>query len=481
MDLLENPLVEIMNPKSVVFLGPSNKVSNMATGQLLTTMNGGYKGEIFVVHPKEEHVLGFKAYRKVAELPKPVDLAIMVVPTRIVPETLVQCGEKGIKRVIISSAGFREVGEEGGEQERELNEIAKRYGIRFIGPNCIGVCNTQGGICTTWFVPQKSGPVSLISQSGTYVSHTLPYLSRLGLGLAKTMSVGNEANIDTVDCLAYLGDDPQTRAIAIYLEGIQRGKEFIEVAKEVTKKKPVVALYVGGSEAGARSGSSHTGALSGPDELYNSMFKQCGIIRAYTLEDLYDWAWALATQPLPKGRRIAILSNSGGPATSMADTCIKWKMEVPELSNDLQSKFKQFVFPWASSKNPIDLTFNLGDVKPFYDNIPKTLLNSNEIDGLLIYGVFGTYAFNLMKDMSGGRLDIPLKDMESSLTGLCEGFAKIPELCGKPMFGSSFFSREGEPLVALLEDRGMPIYPSPDRAVKAMAALCHYAEIRSRQ
>ncbi|MDY7031141.1 MAG: CoA-binding protein [Thermodesulfobacteriota bacterium] len=474
----QGPLDKIFSPESVVFLGPSNKMTNMATGQLLTTMSGGFKGEIFIVHPKEERVLGIKTYSQLADLPKPVDLAVMALPTRIVAQTLIECGEKGIKRVIISSAGFREVGREGEKLEKEITKIADRYGIRFIGPNCIGVCNMEEGLCTTWFVPQKSGHVSLVSQSGTYISHTMPYLSRLGFGIAKTISVGNEANIDIVDCLEYLGDDSQTKAIALYIEGIKRGKEFIDIARMVTQKKPVVALYVGGSEAGARSGASHTGALSGPDKIFNGIFKQCGILRAGTLEDLYDWTWALATQPLPKGRRIAILSNSGGPATSMADTCTKRGMEVPEFSTDLQKNIKDFTFPWASSINPIDLTFNLGDVTPFYKNIPEILLNSPEVDGVLVYGVFGAYAFKLLKEMAMGKLDISLTDLEASMTGLCEEFAQIPRFLGKPILGSSFFSREQEPLIALLEDRDIPIYPSPDRASKAMAALCRYAEIK---
>jgi acetyltransferase len=309
--------------------------------------------------------------------------------------------------------------------------------------------------------------------------HTFPYLERLGIGISQAISVGNMADIDIIDILKYLADDPRTEAIALYLEWIRKGREFIEFAKEITRRKPICALYVGGSEAGARASLSHTGALSGTDELYNGVFRQAGIIRAQTLEDLFDWTWALANQPLPKGRRMAILTNSGGPGVSMADACNKAGLEVPLLSEDTQKKIRNFIPSTASPKNPIDLTFMI-DLRVSLDELARILLENSEVDGLLIYGIFGLAHLQRVLEISDEKFDVSMEKMGNFMMETITNFTKFPQIYGKPIIGCSFDS-QGEKPVVLLQDGNIPFYPTPERAVKAMAALFQYARIRVRQ
>lgn len=478
--MTENSLQQIMNPRSIVFFGASNNILTMGTAQLLNILKEGYQGEVFAVHPTEEKVLGLKTYKSVSALPRSVDLAVMVLPTRIVPKILSECGRKGIKSAIIISGGFREVGEVGEELQDEIVSVARKHGIRFLGPNCIGVLNAHRKFNSTWFpYGQEPGRIGLASQSGTYVCHTFGHLSRLGIRLSQAISVGNEADIDLVEAIEYLANDTQTRVIALYIEGIRKGREFVKLASEITTAKPIVALYVGGSKVGARASYSHTAALSGPDELYDGVFRQAGVIRAQTIEELFDLSWALATQPLPKGKEVAIVTNSGGVGVSMADACIRWRLDVPRLSESTQKRIREFIPHTASSQNPVDLTFMI-DVDAFFGRITKALLEDPEINGILIYGVFGPLAFKKMKELAGDLLDIPFEQIELVQRDVLKKFIGLLQRYGKPVLGCSFLGRD-DSIIALLQDSGIPFYPSPERAVKAMAALFQYARIRARR
>ncbi|MDD5448889.1 MAG: CoA-binding protein, partial [Actinomycetota bacterium] len=332
-------LSRVFNPRSVAFYGASNNPMTMGTAQLATLMAQGYQGKIYPIHPKEEKVLGRPAYKTISELPEIPDLTVMVLPTKIVLGILEECGRAGVKAVIVVSGGFREIGESGVNLERELVQIARKYDITLIGPNCIGITNFNIGLNTTYFHnPGKSGGITIISQSGTYSCQVYDYLKDLGANLSHTVSVGNSAITDMSDFLYYFADEPTTKSIALYIEGISNGEKFIRAARYASERKPVVALYVGGTPAGARAGLSHTGALAGKDSVYEGVFKQTGIIRTDNFEELLDLAWALALLPPAKGRKICVLTNSGGPGASMADSCARAGLEVPLLSDELQSK-----------------------------------------------------------------------------------------------------------------------------------------------
>ena len=311
----ESPLYPIVNPKSIAFFGASNTFMRMGSIMLSSMQALGYEGKIIPIHPKEKVVRGLAAYPSILDVPEIPDLAVIVLPTEIVCQTLDDCGKKGIRHAIVVSGGFREAGPEGAALQKELEAIARRHGIRFLGPNCLGVANLHLKLNPTPIKADcKAGFVGLASQSGSFITQMFNYLHRHGMGFSAALSVGNEASIDIVDCLEYLGACPHTKVITLYIEGINRGSKFVEIAKAITPRKPIVALYVGGSEAGKQAGLSHTGSLSGPNEIYDGIFKQCGIIRAKTLTELFDYALALGTLPRPGGNRIVIQTHSGGPA-----------------------------------------------------------------------------------------------------------------------------------------------------------------------
>ena len=444
----------------------------MGTGQLATLIAQGFQGPIYPIHPSETTVLGLPAFKRIEDAPQVPDLVVMVLPTGIVPGLLDDCGKAGVRAAVVTSGGFREVGGDGVSLERELTAVAREHDIAMIGPNCIGVSNFNIGLNTTYFpYEQETGGVTVVSQSGTYSCHIYGHTKRMGIRLSHTISVGNSAIIDLAESLAYFADEPTTKAIALYIEGIADGDAFMEAARLASASKPIVALYVGGTGAGARAGMSHTGALAGDDALYDGMLRQCGIQRATSIEELLDWCWALATQPRPPGKKLCILTNAGGPGASMADTAIRVGLEVPVLSEGLQAKLRKHLPHTGASINPVDITFLL-DYKALYDTIPRLLLESGEVDGIVMYGVFGTLLFRSLQAALGDRINYDVEALVPMYMALIEGFSRLSSEYGKPVLVSSFWGRDDDALT-YLTDIGVPVYPSPERAVKAFAALAH--------
>jgi len=448
----------------------------MGTGQLAILLMQGYAGPIYPVHPTETEVLRLKAYRNFSELPEVPDLAVMVLPTDIVAGILDECGRAGLRAAVVVSGGFREVGSGGQAKETELVEVARRHGIALIGPNCIGVSNFHIGLNTTYFpYEQEPGNVSVASQSGTYSCHIYGLTGKLGLRLSHTVSVGNSAVTDLTDCLAYLRDEPTTDAIALYIEGIKDGAKFVRVARETVKKKPVVAVYVGGTEAGARAGLSHTGAMAGDDSIYEGVLRETGILRAYTVEELLDWSWALSCMPPLAGRRICVLSNAGGPAASMADSCIRAGLEVPVFSEGLQSRLRELLPPTAAYVNPIDMTYYM-NFDAMYNEIPRMVMESGEVDGIVMYGVFGSMLYRKIQAGLGDRLNLPIDRVLPSAIKRLDRLKALPAELGRPLLLSSLWGKDDDALEYLVQ-QGIPVYPTPERAVKAMAALYHRGRV----
>ncbi|HOX45060.1 MAG TPA: CoA-binding protein [Myxococcota bacterium] len=473
-------LAPIFQPRSVAFVGASNNFTTMGTVQMVNTLRGGFQGPVIPVHPSEPVVLGQKAYKRLTDLPEPVDLAVLIVPTAVVLDVVRDAIQRGIRHLVITTAGFREVGPEGAAREAELRELAAGAGLRFVGPNCIGVMNTHLGLNTTFF-PYRHAPggLSLASQSGTYITQTLELLARWGISLAKAASVGNAVDIDLADCLDYFADDPDTRAVGLYVEGIRDGRRFLAAARRCTARKPVVAVYVGGSEGGARSGHSHTGALAGPDALYDGVFRQAGILRAPDMASLYQWGWALASQPLPRGPRVAVLTHSGGPATSMADAVYRWGLELPLLPEALQADIKKRIPSTGSALNPVDLTFSMNP-KLLGVKLPHMLLSEPGIDGLLIHGIQGSSFFGAMAEMARGLVNIEVEQLAEFTEAFVPPLVEMNRELGKPIVMSGFFGRDDN-MVKRLQDGGIPYYDSPERAVSAMAALYRAGRLQARR
>ena len=395
----DSPLFPIANPRSIAFFGASNNFTTMGTMQLASMIRMGYEGAVYPVHLKETEVLGYKAYTSVMDLPEIPDLAFIVLPTRVVCQIMEECGRKGIKRAIVISGGFREGGEEGAKLEEELKEIAAKYQIRFLGPNCIGVANPHHKLNPTPFPYEgPAGYIGLASQSGSFVTQMFDYLKPLGLGFSAAFSVGNEASIDLVDCLEYFGACDKTKVIALYIEGIRRGKEFIETARSIVPHKPIVALYIGGTETGKRAGTSHTGALAGPDDLYNGMFRQSGVLRCGSIAELFDFCWTLGSLPAPKNRGVVVQTHSGGPGANAADALGRVGLELTDLSKETSETLRPFFPHTASIGNPVDMTFSRNSMDLF-STIPRILIEDQNTGSLLVY--FISQAKMMARPMEG--------------------------------------------------------------------------------
>ena len=475
----DNPLYKIANPDSIAFFGASNNTSAMGTSILNSIMALGFAGPIYPVHPREDQVQGLTAFRAVADLPETPDLAVLVLPTGIVAETLDACGEKGVRHAIVVSGGFNEVGREGPRLQRELVAVAQKHGIRFLGPNCIGVVNPHHRLNAT-FLPYDHAPgfIGMASQSGSFITQMFAYLKRFGLGFSTGFSVGNEADIDLVDCLRYLAHCPRTRVIGLYIESIRRGRAFIETARAIVPHKPIVAFYVGGSEEGRRAGFSHTGALAGPDRLYQGIFRQSGIIRAHSIAELFDFCWVLGTCPVPTGNEVIIQTHSGGPGAVAADACGRAGLHLPEIDADTRERMKPFVPHTGSFGNPIDLTFTRNPLD-YYLKIPEILLESPACHSVLSYFLVPSKTVRQSLEQRGVSPDQAEAETEKLLDGLTQAIASLPEKHGKPYIGFSFRNRSDR-FTCKLQDSGVPILPDPTRAARALAALDTYRQLKAK-
>jgi len=477
----DNPLQLLLNPRSIATAGASNNPMKMGTLQALSILKDGWQGKFYPIHPTEKTVLGHKAYASPLDLPEAPDLAMLVVPTDQVVPVLEDFAKIGTKRAIIVSAGFKETGPAGRELEERLKEIAAASGMRFLGPNCMGIVNTEIGLnVTVAALDNRPGLLGLASQSGTYVTQTLAYLKERGIRFSKAVSCGNEADIGIIDALEYLGADEQTKAIILYIEGTRDGRRFIETARRITPLKPVLAQYVGGSDAGARAGLSHTGALAGPDFLYDGIFRQAGIIRCHSIEDLYAHGWVHATQPRLRGNRLAVVTNSGGPGTAISHYADQGGMTLPPFSDALQAKIRPLIPSHAASANPVDLTFHM-DMQVLALTIPELIMESGEVDGIVLHGAMGSgfmkMVYSHVRELLGNIsretfLEMTTRDMTAAVA--------LPQKYRLPLVISSFFGRKDDS-TSLYMDHDVPVFDSPEKAARGMASLLRHKEIRERK
>jgi len=484
---MDSPLETILNPRSIVIFGANNTFTTMGTGQMADILHT-FPGKVFPIHPKLETVLGLKAYKSVLDIPadEDIDLAFIVIPAQYVPHVLEECSQRGIKHAVIVTAGFRETGN--ADLNDQLIAVAREHSIRFVGPNCFGFYNhniswmpPESGavINTTWIaLDLKNGGVSIASQSGTFASHIFVTAQNMGMGMNKAISVGNEASIDLVDCLEYFEHDPNTRVIGLYIEEVKRGREFIAAASRIVKTKPIIAMYVGGTETGGRAGKSHTGSLGGNDKIFDAMARQTGIIRAMTLEELLDYCYIFDVAPVPKGDRICVFTNAGGPGATMSDLADRLGLKVPVFSREFQDKLRALIkVPTAQVQNMVDLTFDI-DSEKFFRTLPRAILKSDEIDGLIVYGILGWSLYQIIQNIAP-MLNIPVDDIRSIQLPLLEHYVKLPATFGKPVIAVSFFGR-ADPAVSYLLDHGFPVFETTHRAVKAFWALNEYRKILER-
>ncbi len=473
----DSPLFRIANPRSIACFGASNNFMRMGSIMLSSLEALGYEGAIYPIHLSDEKVRGHTAYKSVLDLPEIPDLAIIVLPTEVVCEAMEECGKKGVRNAIVVSGGFREAGAEGAAMQKDLERIAADYGIRFLGPNCLGVANPHIKLNPTP-LPAEGPPgfVGLASQSGSFITQMFNYLHRHGLGFSTALSVGNEANIDIVDCMEYLGNCPNTKVIALYVEGITRGRAFIEAARAITPRKPIVALYVGGSEAGKQAGLSHTGSMAGPDEIYDGMFRQSGIVRAHNLSELFDFCQALGTLPRPGGNRVIVQTHSGGPGAVAADALGRAGLSLPSLSESTITKLREVIPKTASTNNPVDMTFSKNPMDDFH-RIPNILLQEENADMLLVYFLAPNVFIERGMRNRGASPDTIREEVSKLIDQNMKAFFNLTKQYDKPVIGYTYRSLQEQMAQGLLE-RGVPIYQGPERAARAMAALLAYYRMR---
>jgi len=485
-------LYKILNPKSLAIFGANNNLlTTMGSMQLRNIISGGgFNGNIYPVHPRLDEVQGYKAYKSVKDLPVVPDLAFLILPTRVVPQVMEECGEKGIKNLLITSGGFREIGKDGIELSKKIDEISKKYNMRFVGPNCLGIYNGWYGFPkkkeayfnTFWpyAIPER-GNISIISQSGTIAAQTFWHAKEMGVRISKSLSVGNERNIDMVDFLEYFKDDPQTSVIGLYIEEIKRGKEFIKLVKEITPKKPIVAIYTGGTKAADRAIKSHTGSLGGNQKIYDAVFKESGIISTNSITDflyyLRTLSFAQKNNIFMKGNRLGIITDSGGSGSMMTKSSELYGLEVPEFSKQLKDELSELIPFTASANNPIDVTFDVNFLNLFY-KFPKMLMKSGEVDSIIIWGVFDFDDVIETIENSGMVVDENVKNMSLMLDkAVIKPIKRLMKKNSIPVyFGGPFPYRFSWFQKFLSYD--IPIFDLWDAPPKCLKILYEYSEYR---
>ncbi len=445
-------------PQSVAIIGASREPEKLGYSVLANLQEGGYEGRLYPVNPQADEILGLKAYPSVLDIPGPVDLAVVVIPYRFVPAVLEECGQKGIPAVVVISAGFREAGREGLERERELIEIARQYDLRLIGPNCLGVIDTTTPLNATFAAGMPpGGPIAFMSQSGALGTAVLDIAMAGRIGFSKFVSLGNKADVSEIDLLEAWGSDSDSRVILIYVEGVPDGQKFIQVARQVTRDKPVVAIKSGVTKSGSRAVSSHTGSLAGSEAAYKAAFRQAGVIRATSMEALFDCARAFAYQPLLQGNRIGIVTNAGGPGILATDALEHAGLEIPRLSHETVKALTDYLPGAASAANPVDV---LGDaLADRYEHAIRLVLDDPKVDGLIV-------------------IVTPQAMTEIEQTARAVG--RMAQGSDKPVLGCFMGKARIEAGVDLLWQHGVPNYPFPERAAGALAAMRDYRRERER-
>jgi len=449
-------LQHFFSPASVAVIGASNQPGKIGHDIVNNMKLSGFEGAIYPINPKATEVLGFKAYPSVTTIEGPVDLAVIVIPARAVLGVMEECAEKGIDSVIIITAGFKEAGPEGIEMEKELGEIARRAGIRVVGPNCLGIISTQTGLNASFapVFPQR-GSLALMSQSGALATAILDWSVQNGIGYSKFVSFGNGLDVGVIDLLRAWEDDPETRVIVAYMEGLRNGPEFMRVAREVSLKKPVIIVKSGNTQSGARAVSSHTGSLAGSGEAYSAAFKQCGVIRAHSVEELFDLAVAFAYQDLPRSRRVAILTNAGGPGIMATDAVETAGLQLATISPETVERLRTTLPPASNFHNPVDC---LGDADAArYNFATDVVLSDKNVDSALAV---------LTPQTSTQPLET------------AQGLAKFAAQHRKPVLACFMGGGAMAGAIKLLGGQRVPNYAYPERAVKALSTMVAYREWR---
>lgn len=452
---MDNSLLPFFQPKGVVIVGASTSPEKLGYGVARNLIQSGYKGAIHLVAQKSGEVFARTIHTSLQDIPDPVDLAILIVPTHATPSAIEDCGKRGIKAAVIVSAGFREVGEEGARLEQHCVEIAQKYGVRLLGPNCIGTIDTHFPLDTTFLQPPmpEKGGIGFISHSGAFAAAIIDWARGQGFGFSRIVSLGNQADANETEMLPMLADDDTTNVIVMYMESISDGRRFVKTASNLAKQKPIIALKVGRFEAGQKAAASHTGALAASDTAFEAAFDKAGVLRAETAEQMFDWARALENCPLPKGNRIGILTNAGGPGVIAADSLEREGLALAHLNDSTLEVLSAILPPAANIHNPVDM---LASASPeTYATCLKILLQDEYVDAVMVI-----------------LPPPPMFKAEEVAEKLNEVIGKF----GKPVVVALLGSKLIEKAVETFASSKVVTYPFPERAASALGALVRRAE-----
>ncbi|MCX6136244.1 MAG: acetate--CoA ligase family protein [Ignavibacteriales bacterium] len=451
-------LEQIFYPTSVAIVGATKAPGTVPYDIVMSILKSDFQGVVYPVSPKEKFIAGVKAYKYVVDIEDPVDLAILVFPSSVCHMALEQCGKKGIKAAVIISAGFKEVGPEGLAREQQLMDIAKKYGISFIGPNCLGVINTDPTSMLNASFARKmpeEGSIGFLSQSGALCTAVLDYAQAKHIGFSKFVSFGNKADISEIDLLYYLGEDPKTRVILLYLEEISDGRALMDAAADVIRKygKPILAIKSGRTKEGASAAASHTGSLAGSDDIVDAAFRQAGILRCNNIEEMFNKAIALTYQPLPRGNRVAIITNAGGPGVLTTDSAIHEGLTLAKFSEATTEIFRKNLPKTANIKNPVDV---IGDAKADRYNIAiSEAMKDDNVDG----------AFVILTPQS-----------MTDINTIASEVVSVSHQSDKPIYASFMGAADVASGIDILQRNKIPHYILPESMCKAFASACHFRE-----
>ena len=431
----------VFKPKSVAMIGASGSPGKLGYDILYNLINAGFTGPIYPINPKADRILGLTVYKDIDSIPSPPELAVVVIPSRLVAGAIEDCGKAGVKAAIIVTGGFAEAGPDGEILQRELERTAERYGVRLIGPNCQGVNHPYENLCGSWPLITTRGRIAFISQSGTVGAALIDWASVEHLGFSVFVSLGNRADVDEADCIEYFNADPNTRVIALYIEGVKRPDMFRRALAHATK--PVVILKAGRTARGRAAAESHTKSMAGSDAVYDAIFQKYKVYRAENLEELYDFAKALAYLEKPSGRRLLNISSSGGAAILAIDEGEKLGFENPAPSPALQKRLRQFLPAHCGVGNPIDLTGDAMSNPSLYSQVIAAA-KADYDTSVVIFG-----------DPIPGASDV------------VTGKGELIIFCG----GADVERQEAQ----LMHERGIPVYPTPERGIRALYQLLRFA------
>jgi acyl-CoA synthetase (NDP forming) len=452
-------LDRLFNPSSVAIVGASKEIRKSGGRYLAALINGRYSGRVYAVNPGESEIMGLNSYSRVQDIPDDIDLAMVTVPARVVPQVIADCSQKGVRFAVVHSAGFSELGGEGEGLEAEMLRNARRGGTRIIGPNCMGFYCPQAGINTVAQMVDdaEAGPVAFVGQSGWATENMMVTGSELGLRFSKVVSIGNQSDLTVEDMLEYFASDEETRVIGFYIEGIKRGKDFLRLASQASKKKPVVVWKSGRTEAGARAAASHTGSLAGHDVVVDAALTQSGVAIARNLEELFDLVVGFTSPVLPRGNRLGLLVEAGGGAVAGADAATALGFELPMLSDETQealiNRLKGVLPPFSRPRNPVDIVWAPAtDPHSVYLDCCRAILK--EVDSLVMinYGIYNDYFV--------GQL------------------AKMRDEMRKPILVIPGHPNESRDGMRLLTRNGIPSFTIPERALKALSAMLRFSNYR---